>query len=76
VVLCEPERSCNRFSVTVFFWHERQAIIIVLVHVDDCMIAVTSITLIADFKAWILEHVDITDLGKLHWLLGIEIKCN
>jgi len=60
----------------IFFRHEGQAIIIVLVHVDDCTIAVTSITLITDFKAWILEYVDITDLGKLHWLLGIEIKHN
>jgi len=60
----------------VFFRRERWAVIMVLVHVDDCMIAVTSITLITDFKAWISEHVDITDLGKLHWLLGIEIKCD
>jgi len=58
----------------VFFQHEGQAIIIVLVHVDDCTIAVTSITLIADFKAQISEYVDITDLGELHWLLSIEIK--
>ena len=58
----------------VFFWHEGWAIIIVLVHVDDCTIVVTPITLIADFKAQISEHVDITDLGELHWLLGIEIK--
>ena len=50
----------------VFFWCEGWAIIIVLVHVDDCMIAATSITLIVDFKARISEHVDITDLGKLH----------
>jgi len=58
----------------VFFWREGRAIIIVLVHVDDCMIAATSITLIADFKAWISEHVDITDLSELYWLLGIEIN--
>jgi len=58
----------------IFFQREGQAIIIVLVHVDDCTIAVTSITLIADFKARISEYVDITDLGELHWLLGIKIK--
>jgi len=58
----------------VFFWREGRAIIIVLVHVDDCTIAATSITLIADFKARISEHVDITNFGELHWLLGIEIK--
>ena len=58
----------------VFFRHEEQAVIVVLVHVDDCAITATSITLIADFKAWISEHLEITDLGELHWLLGIEIK--
>jgi Reverse transcriptase (RNA-dependent DNA polymerase) len=48
----------------------------VLVHVDDCTIAATVITLIEAFKAKIARHIEITDLGELHWLLGIEIKCN
>jgi len=60
----------------IFFRRKGQAIIIILVHIDDCTIVVTSITLIADFKAWISEYVDITDLGKLHWLLSIKIKRN
>ena len=60
----------------IFFQGKGRAIIIILVHVDDCIIVATSITLITNFKAWILEYVDITDLGELHWLLGIKIKCN
>jgi hypothetical protein len=28
------------------------------------------------FKQEIAKHIEITDLGELHWLLGIEIKCN
>jgi hypothetical protein len=47
---------------------------IVLVHVNDCMIAATSIILIDRFKAEISKHVEITDLSDLHWLLGIEIR--
>ena len=58
----------------VFFQHEGWAVIVVLVYVDDCMIAVTSIPLIADFKTQISDHVEITNLDELHWLLGIEIK--
>ena len=58
----------------VFFQRKGHAAIVVLVHVDDCTIAATSIKLINDFKARILEYVEITDLGELHWLLGIEIK--
>ena len=48
--------------------------IIVLVHVDDCTIVATALPLINDFKANLVNYVEITDLGKLHWLLGIEIR--
>ena len=27
------------------------------------------------FKAEIRKHVDITDMGNLHWILGIEVRC-
>ena len=46
-----------------------------LVHVDDCTIAGTSVSLILRFKAEISKYVNITDLGELNWILGIEIKC-
>ena len=36
----------------------------------------TSIYLINKFKTKISKHVDITDLGEIHWILGIEIRCN
>ena len=45
-----------------------------MVHVDDCTIAATSPSLIADFKSRVAGHVEITDLGELHWLLGIEVR--
>ena len=47
-----------------------------LVHVDDCTIAATSVKLIEEFKVGMKKHVKITDLGELHWLLGIEIQRN
>ena len=50
--------------------------VVVLVHVDDCTIAATSIFLIKIFKSEIAKHIEITDLGELHWLLGIKIKRN
>lgn len=43
------------------------------VHVDDCTIAATSVGLVTKFKKDIGEHVKITDLGELNWLLGLEI---
>lgn len=58
----------------VFFRRDGKSLTVVLVHVDDCTVAASSITLIVDFKRKISEHVEITDLGELHWLLGIEIR--
>ncbi|GLB45851.1 putative reverse transcriptase (RNA-dependent DNA polymerase) [Lyophyllum shimeji] len=59
-------------------WYQKlvdiMGLLVVLVHADDCTIVGASIDLITDFKARLAEHVEITDLGELHWLLGIEIK--
>jgi Reverse transcriptase (RNA-dependent DNA polymerase) len=49
---------------------------ITAVHVDDCTIAATCIHLIEELKAGLRQHVEVTDLGELHWMLGIEIKCD
>ena len=58
----------------VFYKRVGTSLIIVLVHVDDCTIVATALPLINDFKANLVNHVEITDLGELHWLLGIEIR--
>ena len=47
--------------------------IIVLVHVDDCTIVGKSQKLVDRFKAEIKKHVNIMDMGDLHWILGIEV---
>ena len=51
-------------------------LMIVLVHVDDCTVMGTSHDLIVKFKVEIAKHVDIADLGEIHWILGIEIIWN
>jgi hypothetical protein len=53
----------------------RNVLIIVLVHVDDCSIVVSSQPLIDQFKIKITKHVEITDMGTLHWILGIKVRC-
>jgi hypothetical protein len=63
---------CNVDQAVSF--HQDDGLIVVLVHVDDCTIAADTATLVSDFKQSISEHVEITDLGELHWLLGIKIK--
>jgi hypothetical protein len=46
-------------------------LIIVAVHVDDCTIAASTACLVEDLKARLARHVEVTDLGELHWMLGI-----
>jgi len=52
----------------------KNEITVVAVHVDDCTIAASNLTLIEEFKAGLRQHVEVTDLGELHWMLGVEIK--
>ena len=68
-------QQCN-VNQAVFFHGEECTIIIVLVHIDDCPVAATSIMLIAEFKIQITKHVQIINLDELQWLLGIKIKHN
>ena len=49
-------------------------LIIILVHVDDCSIAGQPKAIITKFKLEIQKYVQITDLGDLHWILGIEVR--
>ena len=58
----------------VFFRHEDGSFMIVVIHVDDCSLTAKTLKVIADFKEELGRHVEVTDLGELHWLLGMEIK--
>ena len=60
----------------IFIKHGPTTLIIIVIHIDDCTIAASSLALIVAFTAELTKHVKITDLGKLHWLLGIEVTHN
>ena len=47
--------------------------LIFAVHVDDCILTGSSGTLIARYKREFHAKYALTDLGPLHWLLGIKI---
>jgi hypothetical protein len=53
---------------------DKNEVTVVAVHIDDCTIAATNLKLIDEFKAGLRKHVEVTDLGELHWMLGVEIK--
>ena len=43
------------------------------IHIDDCTIAAHLPELVVELRKKLGSHVKVTDLGKLHWLLGIEV---
>ena len=47
--------------------------IIIAVHVDDCTITSSSAELLQEYKRKINVRHAITDLGPIHWLLGIKV---
>ena len=47
--------------------------IIIAVHVDDCTITGSSVELLQEYKWKINTHHTITNLGPIHWLLGIKV---
>ena len=67
--LCEVDQA-------VFIKRGDKTVTIIVVHVDDCTIAASSLSLVVELKAQIRKHIEITDLGELHWLLGIEVTRN
>ena len=46
-------------------------LIVIAVHVDNCTITASTVCLIEDLKAGLSHHIKVTDLGELHWMLGI-----
>ena len=47
--------------------------IILVVHVDNCALTGSSQKLIDEFKVQMNKTYKISDLGAIHWLLGIKV---
>ncbi len=60
----------------VFYAHMDKQVLILAVHVDDCVLTGSSKDLIATYKQKLNACYTLTNLGPLHWLLGIKITCN
>ena len=67
-----------QYSVDQAVYHKTGAaagdLIVIAVRVDDCTIAASQPRLVEDFKTGLSKHIEVTDLGELHWMLGIEVK--
>jgi hypothetical protein len=60
----------------VFFIHDNIHTTILAVHVDDCVITGSSEELISEYKRELNSRYSLTDLGPIHWLLGIKVTRN
>ena len=48
-------------------------ILILAIHVDDCVFTGSSGLLINQYKSHINSYYVLTDLGPVHWLLGVKV---
>src|SRR6266404_6052396 len=60
----------------VFYTCSEETLLILAVHVDDCIITGNSPAGIKDFKKQVHERYAITDIGPIHWILGIKVTCD
>jgi len=65
--------SVNNTDPGVFYARINKHILILAIHVDDCLMTGSSINLITDYKKQLNAKYLLTDLGEIHWLLGIKI---
>ena len=57
----------------VFYMRYKGHILILVVHVDDCIFTGSSSCLLEEYKAQFHARYTLTDLGPVNWLLGIKI---
>jgi len=57
----------------VFILIQGEERLMLAVHVDDCILTGSSKRLVTEFKGKINKCYVLTDLGPVHWLLGIKI---
>ena len=58
----------------IFFAYIGGNVVILFIHVDNTTITGSSTSLNKEFKKWIGEHFEITDLESTLWLLGLAIE--
>ena len=55
---------------------DQKTLTVVAVHVDDCTIAASRKKLIEELITGLCKSLEVMDLSKLHWMLGIKIQCD
>jgi len=60
----------------VFYRRHQGKIVIIVVAVDDLSLTSSSRQLLLESKTDLKSEFSITELGEVHWLLGVEVKQN
>ena len=57
-------------------WQGAQGLLLVCLYVDDIVYMASSQQMVEDFRHSMMKSFEMTDLGLLHYFLGLEIKQN
>jgi len=60
----------------VFVVHIKKHILVLMVHVSDCVMTRSSPKLIVVYKGKLHKRYALTDLGPMSWLLSIQVTCD
>ena len=65
---------CCQVKHCTFYKGTESGIIIVVIAMDDLTLASNSPSLLLSCKSDHQSKFEISDMGEIHWLLGVEIK--
>ena len=63
----------SSYNPGIFHTRVRDETIVLAIHIDDCIITGSSQVIINKCKFLLNGHYSLTDLGPIHWILGIEV---
>uniref|UniRef100_A0A251T6N3 Putative zinc finger, CCHC-type n=1 Tax=Helianthus annuus TaxID=4232 RepID=A0A251T6N3_HELAN len=66
-------RKCT-YEHTLYIKSTKEGKLVICLYVDDLIIASNSMKLISEFKDEMKKEFEMTDMGKLHYFLGMEVS--
>ena len=72
-VLLDIGFNLSNYDPRIFYARVGNEVLILVVHVDNCILTGSSVELIKNCKVLLNSHYPLTDLGPIHWVLGIKI---
>ena len=66
----------NALDECIYMKTSGRHFIILVLYVDDILLACTNLTMLHDCKSFLFKHFDMTDLAEASYVLGIDISRN